>query len=123
MRSKKLEDRPDPPPAQESHKEDFCLSRALHHCGQRVGRGFLVRNQNPKPVQCEIQTYTIFKCGYSQAKKFNIKTVKLLGHWQKQVQNHCIGAFPGPVAHSTPAGQGENLISSKYLEPAEETLK
>lgn len=27
------------------------------------GKGFPVRNQNPKPVQCEIQIYTIFKCG------------------------------------------------------------
>lgn len=69
------------------------------------GEGFPVRNQNPMPVQCEIQIYTILKW-YFQAKKFNIKTVKLLGLWQKQMQNHCAGAFPEPRAHSTPAGTG-----------------
>lgn len=69
------------------------------------GKGFPVRNQNPRPVQCEFQIYTILKCGFPQPRNLT-QRLKLLGLWQKQMQNHCAGAFPEPGAHSTPAGSG-----------------
>lgn len=60
MRNGELEVRP--PPTQGNHKEAFCLSRALHGGGQR-GR-VSCEKSNPRPVQCEIQIYTILKCGF-----------------------------------------------------------
>lgn len=62
MRNGELEVRP--PPTQGNHKEAFCLSRALDGGGQR-GRGRVsCEKSNPRPVQCEIQIYTILKCGF-----------------------------------------------------------
>lgn len=102
MRSRELEVRP--PPTQGNHKEAFCLSRALDGGAQR-GRE-KVSCEKSKPQACTMWDPNLYspQVWFSQVKTFNIKIVKLLGLWQKQMQNHCAGPFPEHRAHSTPAG-------------------
>lgn len=104
MRNGELEVRP--PPTQGNHKEAFCLSRALDGGGQS-GRG-RVSCEKSKPQTCTMWNPNLYysQVWFSQAKKFNIKIVQLLGLWQKQMQKHCAGPFPELRAHSTPAGKG-----------------
>lgn len=75
----------------------------------RGQREFPVRNQNPKPVQSEIQIHSTLQCGIPDARSV-WKKLQALGLWQKQMQNpHVGGACPEPRVNSTPTGAGWEL--------------
>lgn len=64
---------------------------------ERGGKGFPVRNQNPKPEQCEIQIYTVFKCGFPKPRNL---TWKLWDSWGSG-RNQC-----KTTVESIPRSQG-----------------
>lgn len=77
--------------------------------------------EKSKPQPCTMWDPNLYspQVWYSQAKKFDIKIVKLLGSGTANAK----GAFPEPRAHSTPAGAGRKPDKLSNLEQAEELPK